>query len=49
MAKEVLLRGACSCGRNQYHIHTNLESDVLQLVLGEKADQGKRIGISFCH
>lgn len=40
MAEEALLQGACSCGRNQFHIHTPLGFDSLHVVFGEIDDQG---------
>ncbi|MCJ1462422.1 hypothetical protein MMC07_001023 [Pseudocyphellaria aurata] len=44
MSEQTPLRGACSCGRNQYLIGTSFSpEETPQVLLEEKADQGKLV------
>ncbi|MCJ1267797.1 hypothetical protein MMC22_007683 [Lobaria immixta] len=46
MADESALRGACSCGRNQYVIVTSFSpEETSQVLLEEKADQGRVLSL----
>lgn len=46
MADESALRGACSCGRNQYVIVTSFSpEETSQVLLEEKADQGRALSL----